>query len=272
MAAKAAQSTSAILGFRVCGMQGFDRVTGQVKRHDKYWGQRVTVESMSRTLAMFFSLGLDRPHGSLAGVSATLVEVVVKKLERLESLLKQLSGMRFWGSSVLIFFDAGVVDEDSRESCLRSVQVKIIDFANFQDVGGELPDQEYLCGISNLRMFLEALLRNPSLDGPPASSLVPPPPSEVQDLEQERARQRLKQVKSAPAQEGSTIGTGTDDETNLAANAQTISGATGRTLLREIAPRHLLRPDGGSNSGANSRSGTHRQSGGSLDGLFESFE
>merc|ERR1719188_1103217 len=83
MAAKAAQSTSAALGFRVCGMQGFDRVTGQVQRHDKYWGQRVTVESMSRTLAMFFGLGLDHPRGSLAGVSASLVEAVVRRLASL---------------------------------------------------------------------------------------------------------------------------------------------------------------------------------------------
>lgn len=258
MAAKAAQSTSAALGFRVCGMQGFDRVTGQVQRHDKYWGQRVTVESMSRTLAMFFSLGLDRPRGSLAGVSASLVMAVVKKLERLESLLRQLPGKRFWGSSVLIFFDAGVAEEVSRESCLRSVQVKIIDFANFQDVGGEMPDQEYLCGIANVRMFLEALLRDQSPGGPLAGSLVPPPAAEVQDLEQERARERLKQATSAPAKEGSPVGVGTDDETNLAANAQTISGATGRTLLREIAPRHLVRPGS--------------QSGGSFEGLFESLE
>merc|ERR1712150_29502 len=101
------------------------------------------------------------------------------KLGRLESILQQLPGKRFWGSSLLIFFDAGAAEEGNLGRCMSSVRVKIIDFANFQDVGNDLPDSEYLCGINNARMFLLELLH-----GQPTNLLVPSPPAEVQDLEQ----------------------------------------------------------------------------------------
>merc|ERR1712241_1361135 len=118
--------------------------------------------------------------GPLVGVSAALVEAVVDKLGRLESILQQLPGKRFWGSSLLIFFDAGAAEQGNLRSCMSSVRVKIIDFANFQDVGNNLPDLEYLCGIKNARIFLQGLL-----NGQPTNQLVPSPPAEVQDLEQE---------------------------------------------------------------------------------------
>merc|ERR1740123_1159129 len=121
----------------------------------------------------------------------------------------------------------------------------MIDFANFQDVGGNLPDFEYLCGINNTRIFLQALLCGQPLDSPPAIQLVPPPPVEVQDLEQENARQLFKCAKTTPVFLGSMGDVdGTDDEGHLGPNAQTVSGATGRTLMREIAPRHMVRGEG----------------------------
>jgi len=235
MAKKAAQTTSATVGFRVCGMQFFDHRSGQVQRFDKYWGQNVTLESMSKTLAMFFSLCLNTVPGPLVGVHAALVQAVVDKLVRLESILQQLPGKRFWGSSLLIFFDAGAAEKGDLEGCLSSVQVKIIDFANFHNVGGNSPDLEYLCGINNARMFLQELLHGQLLE------LVPPPPAEVQDLEQENARQLFRFSETTPICPGSTRAIDVaDDDGCLASNAQTVSGATGRTLMREIAPRHMV--------------------------------
>merc|ERR1719277_470162 len=99
MAKKAAQSTSAQLGFRICGIQRYDRKTGDVQRYDKYWGQQVTTQSMTKTLAMFFADGHD--EGPLTGISADLVMEVIERLRLLEETLRQLPGMRFWGSSLL---------------------------------------------------------------------------------------------------------------------------------------------------------------------------
>jgi len=232
MAAKAQQSTSATLGFRICGMQCHNSETGTAQRYDKYWGQRVTVETMRATLAMFFSLGPD------------LIEQVIEKLQRLEATVRQLVGLRFWGSSLLVFFDAARANSPNRAEFLASLRLKIIDFANFQNVGGSEPDEEYLVGIANIRIYLQELLAGDvGLDPPLESRLLAPPSPEAQDAEQEQAWQDLQRLK------GSTLRTsegtdGTFDEgggTHFAANAQTISGATGRTLLRELASNHLVR-------------------------------
>jgi len=257
MARKAAQSTSAALGFRICGMQCYDRMSGEVQRYDKYWGQQVGVDAMSKSLAMFFA---DGHEGPLSGVCGDLVEEVVRKLQLLEATLRQLPGMRFWGSSLLIFFDAALAEEGHTEAFLRSVQLKMIDFANFENVGGELSDEEYLCGVRNLQIFLRGLLEGWASDSSIETKLSAPPCPKLQDLEQQHAFEALQRSRRAPlaasARDPRDFGAETasedDPSGHLSANAQTISGATGRNLLRELASHRIVpaRADNGNASGA----------------------
>jgi len=245
MAVKAAQSTSASLGFRICGMQCFSPKTGTVQRYDKYWGQQVTAESMGSTLARFFTLGEDADRGPLQGTSRDLVQRVLDKLGRLQDAVLQLPGARFWGGSVLVFFDAALAAEPSTDAFFNSLRLKTIDFANFEDVGGDCPDEEYLCGIANIKVFLQALLDGSAFDAPSQADLASPPPPSRQDAEQQGAWEALQRSLKARVEGGGCAGGDLQCEDgapnpNLAANAQTISGATGRTLLRELASSHHL--------------------------------
>jgi len=245
MAAKAARSTSAALGFRICGMQSYDAETGTIQRYDKYWGQQISQESMYKTLATFFSRGCRSEHAQpgIHGVSRILAEAVVEELGKLEATLRQLRGKRFWGSSLLIFFDAALAHESKRDEFLKSVQLKMIDFANFEEVGGEEPDEEYLCGVSNIRSYLQTMLDG----GSAAPKLIPPPPPAKQDQEQQKAWEALQAGRSpknsqlrARTKSNSSRAGGKEEDVNVT----TVSGATGRTLLRELATSRLLSPDG----------------------------
>eukprot|EP00429_Kryptoperidinium_foliaceum_P012988 CAMPEP_0176044732 /NCGR_PEP_ID=MMETSP0120_2-20121206/22202_1 /TAXON_ID=160619 /ORGANISM="Kryptoperidinium foliaceum, Strain CCMP 1326" /LENGTH=677 /DNA_ID=CAMNT_0017378137 /DNA_START=54 /DNA_END=2085 /DNA_ORIENTATION=+ len=230
MAAKAARSTSAALGFRICGMQSYSAETGELHRRDKYWGQQVTQEDMLGALGSFF------------GQRRRLIEAVLERLERLDEVVRRLPGLRFWGCSLLVLFDAAGVAEGQGEvpvDLSKAVHVRMIDFANFEDVGGDLPDEEYLCGLANIQAYLRALL-----DGSGAAGvehrLVPPPKPELQDAEQERAWRALQR----PASDGAEPVNADDiGVANLEANALTISGAVGRALSRELGALAFFRPD-----------------------------
>lgn len=242
MAAKAAKTTSAALGFRICGMQCYNAEEDTLQRYDKYWGQQVTVESMCKTLSMFFtSRPGDHQQSLKNGVLRDLVELLIEKVEALETALRRLNGMRFWGSSLLVLFDGALAEESTKQKFLRSVRLKIIDFANFESVSSELPDTEFLCGISNIRTCLQAILEECSFDVW-SSRLMQPPSPEVQDAEQEQARKTL-EANLFPA----TLGKPTGDpdirrsHANLKDSAATVSGATGKTLMKELAA-HLTVP------------------------------
>lgn len=236
MAKKAAQSTSATLGFRICGMRCYNPETKGIKHYDKYWGQRVSVETMTESLTLFFPNDPNHRNGPMVGIWRNLLDLVIEKLGQLESTLQQLRGLRFWGSSLLVGFDAALAEEERREDFLKSVRLNIIDFANFEDVGGDKPDEEYLCGLQNLQVFLKGVLEGSPSDWIPGD-LTPPPPAEAQDEEQDRVWRAL-QAKS-PSHHALVD---MEQEANFMANARTISGAVGRPLLRELASHHIVLP------------------------------
>jgi len=127
------------------------------------------------------------------------------------------------------------------------VQLKMIDFAHCQDVGGDRPDEEYLCGVDNFRAHLEAQLQGsaPGIQEWLKSRLVPPPPTAPHDEEEERARSHVDSLQthhhamdrcvSAPPKG--------EEKDNFTANAATISGATGQQMVRELASHHIVWPN-----------------------------
>jgi hypothetical protein len=242
MAAKAAKTTSAALGFRICGMQCYNVEADSLERYDKYWGQKVTIESMCETLSMFFTSKPGVQQQSLkSGVLKDLVELLIEKLKDLEAALRQLNGMRFWGSSLLVLFDGALAEESTKQKFLRSVRLKLIDFANFESVSSQVPDEEFLCGISNIRTSLQAILEGSSFEAW-SCRLTQPPPPELQDTEQEQARKALEGV-LFPSLWGNISSELYQRRTQATCkdSAVTISGATGKTLMKELAA-HLTVP------------------------------
>ncbi|XP_046495981.1 inositol hexakisphosphate kinase 3 isoform X2 [Equus quagga] len=167
---KCAQSTSACLGVRICGMQVY-----QVdKRHflckDKYYGRKLSVEGFRQGLCQFLHDG--------TRLRTELLEPIRRQLQALLSVIRSQSSYRFYSSSLLIIYDAQEPAErapdglhpqkvletahGSSSCCVTKVDIRMIDFAHTTYKGSqnehttyEGPDPGYIFGLENLIQILQ---------------------------------------------------------------------------------------------------------------------
>lgn len=163
---KAANSTSHALGFRICGFSTETTV------HDKYWGRKLPVVDMQSALADFFL-----HENASTDQRQTLVTQLLSQVNRLHEVISQMRGWRFWNTSLLFLFDGGDLS--------KPADMRLIDFAHCTCIRGSEPDAEFLCGLQNIRTFLEAVR-----DGHPyelwiRERLADPPDAAVQDREED---------------------------------------------------------------------------------------
>ena len=179
-------STSATLGARLLGLQTYDRERHRFVLKDKYYGRALSVEGLQSCIAEF-GAGF---NGIAARVASQLAEL---------SQAVRATTWRFWGSSVLIVFDA-----DTLESALRTVNVKLIDFGTCQmevtpSQDDHLPfevdpnvayDQGLVRGLGNLeRMFRIAA----------GEQLPPPTPVPTGAHEAQKVQEPLPRLSAADA-------------------------------------------------------------------------
>lgn len=181
---KCASTTSQTLGVRICGMQTYDHRTGEVDYKDKYYGRSIKAGKPFRSALINFLF-----DGSSYESVKTHTQVLLSKLAKLESMVRRLPGYRFYGSSLLLYYDA--IPEKSREyreaqkngvdlaaqkkqegkMWPPSIEVKLVDFANCVTSEDPLPckaisppahpqdiDRGYLRGLRTLKYYFQRIL------------------------------------------------------------------------------------------------------------------
>ncbi|KAI1715080.1 inositol polyphosphate kinase domain-containing protein [Ditylenchus destructor] len=156
---KCRQSTSALMGIRLVGLQIYDPVTQQYTYINKFEGRRMDRLKFYDELLIFFRQ---------AGRSR--ITQLIGRLENLKGVLLAAEGFRFFSSSLLIAYDG---DEPAMDERTRThndhyshpdISLAMIDFAHstfqgfMEDKLYTGVDEGYLLGMDSLITILKAIL------------------------------------------------------------------------------------------------------------------
>ena len=177
---KCKATTSQQLGVRLCGMQVWNVKEQSYLFEDKYFGRDLEAgDEFQAALTRFLYDGLS--YTSVSTHSAILLE----KISKLEEIIRDLPGYRFYSSSLLMLYDGGTkgtpesaktertTPGDSAKKSKSSINIKIVDFANCVTAEDELPesvpcpphepdgiDKGYLRGLRSLRKYLQRIWKD----------------------------------------------------------------------------------------------------------------
>lgn len=161
--AKAASTTTMALGVRICGMQVYNPKSGKYLCQDKYHGRSLTPKTISEALRQYFELNSGNPL--VSSRSRDIIFGFVERIQKLQQVVTNQKGMRFYSSSLLLMYDG----DPSNDS--PNIDIRMIDFAhttfsskNSPLTENERPDEGYLFGLKNLETRLSALVTGSSTE------------------------------------------------------------------------------------------------------------
>ncbi|KAH3718391.1 uncharacterized protein LOC127854880 [Dreissena polymorpha] len=100
---KCAETTSASLGFRICGTQGYQIQTSAYIFHDKYYGRSLNELSTKEELRHFFHNGVF--------LRCDVIEQMIQKIVSLECVLIKEKLFNLHSTSLLLLYDGDVADD-----------------------------------------------------------------------------------------------------------------------------------------------------------------
>eukprot|EP01102_Stenamoeba_stenopodia_P003700 TRINITY_DN13858_c0_g1_i1.p1 TRINITY_DN13858_c0_g1~~TRINITY_DN13858_c0_g1_i1.p1 ORF type:complete len:680 (+),score=133.80 TRINITY_DN13858_c0_g1_i1:316-2355(+) len=137
-------TTSALLGFRMCGMKVWKPETENYVEYNAFWGAMLNEVKVLDALKIFFT-------------GTTLrVDVITELWTQLGALMTWFVGQkmyRFYSSSILFIYEGN-------EKLPANPKIRMVDFAHtFRNADENVRDESYLIGLQNLLTTVKLILQ-----------------------------------------------------------------------------------------------------------------
>ncbi|KAL5286302.1 IPMK family protein [Megaselia abdita] len=140
------------LGFCIPGFQVYDLANKETKKYSKNFGKKLTPETMPNALKYFLNIQNNESN-------KVHVLLILKQLYKIQKWCQKQKYFELFCSSILIIYDASILNNNLLKPNDEWVHVKMIDFAHvFPIEDKSRHDTNYIFGINNLVQMFESFV------------------------------------------------------------------------------------------------------------------